>query len=509
MRRDENAEYLFCEDNFKFTDKRWMAHRAEKFRVGKNSSISEPINIYKADLRSFMLREDGSCHSYSEYSNFLPSYLKKMGYTHLELVSLDGISSNCSSKVLAESSSLRQFHELSELINALHNAGVGVILNIDAIKAYADEGTQHKFEPSSLFRSNGGNNESADIFFDILSAEVRSFLISFAVYCLKVLHVDGFRIKRESFISSRDGVEHLTDVQKEEGAEENRELLKFLQDLNCAIYSEYPEALTIFETPRAYKDASKPVTEGGLGFKLECRTEFSDGIYGYIATDPVFRKYKHSSIASHLDGIRDGNYSLSLTLDKRGSSKGTLIDKAFGSYEDKFKTLRTLLMLLITYPGKKEMFMGGEYAQFKEWYPGDALEWFLLDYPLHSLYREYVQAINRFYLTTPELYENDSISGFSRISFDEKEKCSVAFRRYSLNGDFVTVLLNFSGIVQSFFFDVTEDERLLVLFKSVEDGDLRIEYIKLDEGKRLAKVELPPIFGVILREGGNKKIIKV
>ncbi len=517
----DGASLIHCEEKFKFTDRAWMTYRKKTVRSIKDSYIPFPINIYEMHLGSFMRHEDGSYYSYKELAEVLPQYIKSMGYTHVEFLPLteypfDGSWGYQVGAFFAPTSRFGKPEDLKGLINALHNAGIGVIMDFVPAHFPKDAWGLYEFDTYPLYEYQGVDRQESRSwgtrFFDVGRCEVQSFLISSAMYFLREFHFDGLRIDAVASMLYLDYDREPGEwIPNDEGTNENKEASAFLRKLNSAVFEVFPDALMIAEESTAYSGVTKPVSEGGLGFNLKWNMGFANDIYDYLATDPLFRKYKHEALTFPIMYAHSENYCLPVSHDEVVHGKCSLIGKIFGEYEDKFKTLRTFLLLLMTYPGKKMMFMGQEYAQFREWNFDDSLEWFMLDYPVHSLYREYVQALNQLYLKTPELYEIDfSYKGFSWLSCDEREKNSVAYKRYSLSGDSVTVLLNFSGGVQTLAFEIPANTKLALLFTSSSEEELNIEYEKLDnKDKLLCKVKLPPLFGCLVREEEQKIIIKV
>ncbi len=520
----DGASIIWCEDDFKFTDRAWMNHRKKTINSKNGYYIPTPINIYEMHLGSFMRHEDGSYYSYSELSEILPSYVKKMGYTHVEFLPLteypyDGSWGYQVGAFFAPTSRFGTPSELKGLVNALHKAGVGVIMDFVPAHFPKDAWGLYEFDTYPLYEYQGKDRQESRSwgtrFFDVGRCEVQSFLISSAMYFLREFHFDGLRVDAVASMLYLDYDREPGEwFPNEDGTNENKEASAFFRKLNTTVFDSFSDVLMIAEESTAFAGVTKPVSDGGLGFNLKWNMGFANDIFDYISTDPLFRKYKHNALTFPIMYAHSENYCLTVSHDEVVHGKCSLIGKIFGSYEDKFKTLRTLMILIMTYPGKKMLFMGSEYAQFREWNFDDSLEWFMLDYPNHSLYREYVQALNNFYLKTPELYEIDfSYNGFSWLSCDENDKSSIAYRRYSLSGDYITIMLNFSGAPQTLTVDLKNGEKLSTLFSSTTEENLNIKYVNLtgEDGKLkvLARVELPPFYGAILREGGNKKIIKV
>jgi 1,4-alpha-glucan branching enzyme len=291
------------------------------------------------------------------------------------------------------------------------------------------------------------------------------------------------------------------------GTNINLEAEAFLRKLNMTVFSEKPDILMIAEESAAHGGITYPIYEGGLGFNLKWNMGWANDFYDYVLTDPLFRKHKHTALNFPLMYAYTENYVLPVSHDEVVHGKLSFIDKMFGSYEDKFAQARVALLLQMTYPGKKMLFMGTEYGQFREWDYENSLEWFMLDYPYHRSLRAYTAALNRVYLSTPQLWELDFTSdGFEWILPDESEKNLVAFRRKDIKNDSIIVILSFSGSEQTVDIPI-KSSSLRCLF---ETGRMvnSSEMIKISKSGKLwlANIKIPAFSGIVLSE--KKKTIK-
>ena len=296
------------------------------------------------------------------------------------------------------------------------------------------------------------------------------------------------------------------------GDNRNLEAIAFLQKLNKAVFAEFPDVLMIAEESGDYGKITHSVDNGGLGFNLKWNMGFANDFYDYLMTDPVCRKDKHKALNFPIMYAFSENYVLPISHDEVVHGKKSFIDKMFGNYEDKFAQIRAAMMLIMTYPGKKLTFMGTEYAQFREWDYENSLEWFMLDYDKHRSFRDYVAALNRFYLTRRELWELDfDSSGFEWLLPDENEKNIVAYRRLSESREALTVIVNFSGIAQTVDFKVNSSG-LRPMFSSFGEFDLNNVIVTRKAKGYLARITVPAFSGVILSDihgkDRNKKTLK-
>ena len=266
----------------------------------------------------------------------------------------------------------------------------------------------------------------------------------------------------------------------------------------------------IAEESDSFGGITHPVYSGGLGFSLKWNMGWANDFYDYVMTDPAFRKYKHKALNFPLMYAFRENYVMPISHDEVVHGKLSFINKMYGSYEDKFKQGRESLILMMTYPGKKLLFMGTEFAQFREWDYENSLEWFMLDYPKHKEYREFVAALNRFYLDTPELWEMDFVpEGFEWICADEEDKNLVAYRRFDRKGNSVTVIINFSGTEQTVTLKSKKAKYLTPLFESepVFSGT-EIKFGKTD-GENYLDLSIPAFYGAIFKEKNSNIKIKI
>ena len=238
---------------------------------------------------------------------------------------------------------------------------------------------------------------------------------------------------------------------------------------------------------------------------------WANDFYDYLMTDPYFRRFKHTALNFPIMYAFSENYVLPISHDEVVHGKLSLINKMHGAYEDKFKQMRQALLLMMTYPGKKLMFMGTEFAQFREWDYKNSLEWFMLDYPIHRAMREYTASLNRFYLEHNELWELDfDNSGFSWLLADEAQKNVIAYKRYDSKGNALIIVINFSGAEQSFRIQTADAKFLKCIFETFEESfsPSKIK-IKREFGYSYADITLPRFSGAVYIEKNSNFKIKI
>ncbi|MBO5907201.1 MAG: 1,4-alpha-glucan branching protein GlgB [Clostridia bacterium] len=511
---DDGASVIFTDDGFEWGDKSWLAYRSRTVVEAEGVFLPTPINVYELHIGSFMRHEgDNSYLGYRELAEILPSYVKSMGYTHVEFLPVhefpyDGSWGYQVCGFYAVSSRFGNPTDFKYLINALHKAGIGVI--IDWVPAHfpKDAWGLFEFDGSPLYEYQGEDRKESSWqtrFFDLGREEVQSFLISNALYFLREFHIDGLRVDAVASMLYLDFDRRPGEwVPNSDGTNENREAAAFLRKFNSAVHGEFPDVLTIAEESTAHGGLTSPVYNGGFGFDLKWNMGWANDFYDYVSTDPYFRRYKHKALNFPLMYAFSENYVLPISHDEVVHGKRSFIDKMFGEYEDKFLEARAALLLQMTYPGKKLTFMGTEYAQFREWDFENSLEWFMLDYPKHREFRAYVSALNSFYLSHSELWEIDfDERGFKWIYPDEQDKNLVAFKRLNLRGEEIIVIISFSGASQEISLKVKPDN-LEVLF---DTGNFATRSDFVLENGLGAKIIMPRFSGVVLKE--NKKKINI
>ncbi|MBR2465646.1 MAG: 1,4-alpha-glucan branching protein GlgB [Clostridia bacterium] len=517
--KDDGASLVFTSLDYKWGDAAWLKNRKSILGGRRKNYLGVPVNIYELHLGSFMRNEDGSYLSYRALSDILVPYLKYMGYTHVELLPVmehpyDGSWGYQVCAFYAPTSRFGDPDDFRFLIDSLHRAGIGVILDWVPAHFPKDAWGLFEFDGTPLYEYQGSDRmESASWgtrFFDLGREEIQSFLISNALYYLKEFHVDGLRVDAVASMIYLDYDKAPGEwVPNTDGTNENKEGTSFIKKLNKEVFARFPDVLMIAEESAAFGGITRPVHEGGLGFNLKWNMGFANDFYDYVSLDPVFRKYHHKALNFPLMYAFSENYCLPISHDEVVHGKKSFIDKMFGSYEDKFAEARAALLLIMTYPGKKMLFMGTEFAQFREWDFENSLEWFMLDYPKHRAFREYVRALNSFYLSRRELWSYDfSGEGFEWIYPDEAEKNTVAYKRKA-GRDELTVIVNLSGSEQYLKIPIKQKSvGLEVLFESSSGASQALSVFS-DNGQKYTEIKIDAFSAAIFNEISLTKNYKI
>lgn len=456
-------------DGFVWNDDNWFKYKGKQFKKNKGTAAegyynSAPLNIYEMNLASWKRRpsdkdEHGEYLNYKEIADELAPYLKKMGYTHVELMPImehpyDGSWGYQVSGYYAPTSRFGKPHDFMYFVNKLHESGIGVILDWVPAHFPKDAHGLYEFDGQPLYEYQGNDRKEHKVwgtrFFDLGREEIQSFLVSNALFWFRKYHIDGLRVDAVASMLyldfDRDPGEW---VPNDEGTNKNKEAIAFLKKLNAAVFCEFDDALMIAEESTDWQAITKPVSEGGLGFNYKWNMGWANDMYEYVAQDPVYRKYSHDKLTFPMMYAFNENYIYPISHDEVVHGKKSLIDKMFGSYENKFASMRAFMTYMMCMPGKKMTFMGTEFAQFREWDYENQLEWFMLDYPRHKQMQDFIADLNNFYLSSKQLWEIDnSWDGYEWIEANESEWNIISFKRKAIDDSELIIVVNFSPVTR-------------------------------------------------------------
>jgi 1,4-alpha-glucan branching enzyme len=442
-------------DDYQWGDHEWMSRRPEL-----DSWFRRPMSVYEVHLGSWMrVPEEGDRYlSYRELSERLIPYVREMGYTHIELLPVmeHPFSGSWGYQVtgfFAPTSRFGAPHEFKAFVDACHRQGIGVVLDWVPGHFPKDAFALAQFDGTPLYEHadprQGEHRDWGTLIFNYGRNEVRNFLLANAMFWLREFHIDGLRVDAVASMLyldySREGGEW---VPNRFGGRENLEAIDFMRQLNTLSHAEEPGSITIAEESTSWPSVSRPAYLGGLGFTYKWNMGWMNDILEYVKQDPVHRRYHHRHLTFALLYAFSENFILPFSHDEVVHGKGSMFGRIPGDDWQKAATLRALYGFMYAHPGKKLMFMGGEFGQGREWNYDTSLDWHLLDEPLHMGLRQYVKDLNRLYTQEPALHEVDfDPAGFQWIDANDNENSVVSFVRRSHGGEHsVLAVVNFTPV---------------------------------------------------------------
>ena len=448
--RPLTASKVYSLPEYAWKDKKWMENRTVPYH--------QPMNVYEVHLGSWKYSEEGKELSYRELAHKLVDYVKEMNYTHVELLPVTEYPYDKSwgyqaTGYFSPTSRYGTPEDFMYFVDTCHQNNIGVILDWvpghftkDAHGLYEFDGTCcYEYSDTRKMEHEGWGTRV----FDYGRNEVKSFLTSSAVSWIEDYHIDGIRVDA---VSSMLFLNYCRDEDKCArniyGGFENLEAIDFIKNLNLYVKENYSGVIMIAEESTSYPKVTAAVEHGGLGFDFKWNMGWMNDSLDYLETDPFFRKGVHNKFTFSMHYAFSENFILPISHDEVVHGKKSLLDKSPVPYEDKFANFKAFLGYMYAHPGKKLTFMGIDIAQFIEWDEERELDWLLMLYPKHIFTHRYVKELNKYYKSTPALWENDSDwDGFRWYIVDDNNNNVFAFSRRDRSGKEVLVVSNFSNQV--------------------------------------------------------------
>lgn len=448
-REPSMASIIYDLSKYRWRDDVWLAQRALL------DIYKQPVNIYEMHVGSWKRHQNGSFYSYDEIGDEIIPYLKEMGYTHLELMPIMAHPNDASwgyqlTGFYAATARYGEPIDLMRLIDRCHLAGIGVILDWAPAHFPRHEAGLNCFDGSTLYEHHDIRRADMPLWgtsmFDLSKGEVRSFLLSSAVFWLEQYHVDGIRVDAVDAMLYYDFCrENGTWLPNSYGDNINLDAISFFRELNDSVSRHFPGVMMIAEDSSAYPMMTAKTYLGGLGFTFRWNMRFANDMLSYVQMDTAAKRYQHEKLTFSLSYAFNEHYILPYSHAEVVYGKRSMIDKQPGDLWRKFAGLRALYAFTMAHPGKKLLFMGSEFAQFAEWDYRQELDWFLLVYEKHPNLKDMVKALNHLYQNTPALYEqDDSWDGFTWLGVDDKDNSVVAFMRTDQKGRSIVAVTNFT-----------------------------------------------------------------
>ena len=435
--RPGSASLVWNLNQYQWNDAKWLKTHTKK------NSIAGPINIYEVHLGSWQRKDNGEFLSYTELAKQLVSYVKKMNYTHVELLPIAEFPYDASwgyqvTGYFAPTSRYGTPDEFMTLIDAFHQNDIGVILDWVPAHFPKDAHGLASFDGTALYEHPdprmGEHPDWGTLIFNYGRKEVTNFLIANALFWIEKYHIDGLRVDAVASMLYLDyGKRSEQAITNAHGGRENPDAVEFIKHMNSIIKEKHPHVLMIAEESTEWDGVTRPVTEGGLGFNLKWNMGWMNDFLSYVKEDSINRKYHHNKLTFAMMYNHSENFMLPLSHDEVVHGKYSLVNKMPGDIWQKFANLRAAYTFKMGHPGKKLLFMGGEIAQFEEWSETKSLNWFLLDeFEHHRQIQNYVRDLNKLYLKDKTFWYNEDLgfnAGFEWINPDDAEHSIISFFR--------------------------------------------------------------------------------
>jgi 1,4-alpha-glucan branching enzyme len=507
---------------YEWGDQAWMEQRRQ------GDKFARPICIYEVHAGSWKLREDGEWLGYRELAHQLVEYVKEMGYTHIELMPIaehpyDGSWGYQVTGYFAPTSRFGSPNDFMYLVDYCHQHNIGVLLDWVPAHFPKDIHALGLFDGTHVYEHadprKGQHMDWGTYIFNYGRSEVKNFLISNALFWLEKYHIDGLRIDAVASMLyldySRKEGEWIPNVY---GGRENLEAIDFLKHLNSVVHKYYPDALMIAEESTSFPGVSHDLEHNGLGFDMKWNMGWMHDMLEYFSFDPVHRAFHHGKLTFAAWYAWSERFLLPLSHDEVVHGKRSLLDKMPGDVWQKFATLRALYALMYAFPGKKLLFMGGEFGQWHEWDFEDELDWALLEHEKHRGLQKLVRDLNALYVSERALHEVDfSHMGFEWIDFSDSANSIISFERKSKDGNqSVVAVFNFTPVVRygvrigvrhdGLYSELLNTDATAYGGSNVgNEGEVKSEPVAMHNRDHSITLTLPPLGALYLRKKVEEK----
>ncbi len=520
--RPHNAAIVYDLEKYAWKDEEWIEKR-EKIEPYKQA-----MSIYEMHLGSWRRKDGNEFLTYRDLAKELTKYVKEMGYTHVEIMGAmehpyDKSWGYQVTGYFAPTSRFGEPDDFRYLVDQLHQANIGVILDWVPAHFPRDAFALEKFDGSPLYeyadKQKGEHPQWGTLIFDYGRMPVKLFLIASAIKWCKEYHIDGLRVDAVASMLYLDyGREESGHwMPNINGGKENLEAVDFMKHMNSVLYNMFPGIMTIAEESTAWPGVTKPVDQEGLGFGFKWNMGWMNDFLSYMKLDPIYRKFHHNKITFSLMYAFSENFIQVLSHDEVVHEKCSMINKMPGDEWQKFANLRVAYGYMYTHPGKKMLFMGGEFAQNDEWNESQSLDWHLLEYDTHRQTQSYIKDLNNLYIKEGGLWEKDwTQEGFEWIDCDNHDNSVIVFMRKGKEwDDHLIVVCNFTPQThRAYRIGVQEQGDYIEIFNSdatkyggsgVTNNKLISEDIPWQKRERSLVLDVPPLGMSIIKCKNNTK----
>ncbi len=505
------------EDDYAWNDKKWMKNRKQK------NALNAPFSVYEVHLGSWKKQiEENRFLSYRELAEDLVNYVKEMNFTHVEFMPIMEYPYDPSwgyqlTGYFAPTARFGYPDEFKYLVDKFHENDIGVLLDWVPSHFPSDDHGLGFFDGSHLYehpdRRKGYHQDWKSLIFNYGRNEIKSFLISNALFWLDKYHADGLRVDAVASMLFLDYSREEGQWEANEfGGRENLEAIAFIKEMNTAVYEFYPDVQTIAEESTSFPQVSKPIYTGGLGFGMKWMMGWMHDVLDYFSKEPIYRKHHQNDLTFSLNYAFTENFMLPLSHDEVVYGKKAIVDKMPGDEWQKFANLRLLYSFMFSHPGTKLLFQGGEFGQTSEWNFQGSLDWHLLEYDVHKGAQTLVKDLNNLYKTEVALHEKQfSADGFEWIDHGDHENSVMSYIRKGENEkDNVIFVFNLTPVPrENYRIGLPKKGKLVEIFNSdasIYGGTNNFKNLKIKANntewngrKNSTELKLPPLGMIALK----------
>jgi len=513
--RPHTASVVSNKATYKWQDDKWIANR-------KNHNwLNEPLSIYECHLGSWQRSDDGKFLNYRELAHRLVDYIEETGFTHIELLPITEhpLDASWGYQTTGYYAATRRFGTADDFryfINHCHKHNIGVLLDWVPAHFPKDEHGLALYDGSALYEHEdprrGEHRDWGTLIYNYGRNEVKNFLLASAVFWIEEYHIDGLRVDAVASMLYLDYSREEGDwIPNLHGGNENLEAIEFLRELNTVTHAEFPGTMIMAEESTSWPQVTRPTNIGGLGFSMKWNMGWMHDTLNYFSKDPIHRHFHHDQLTFGLLYVFNENFISPFSHDEVVHGKSSMLYKMPGDEWQQFANLRLLYTYMFTYPGKKLLFMGCEFGQGDEWNHDKALDWYVLQYPLHAGMKKLVSDLNKLYVSQSALHKYDfDPQGFEWIDCHDTDQSILSYLRQTEN-EIIIVILNFTPIIrENYRIGVPGSGDYKVIFNSdsefytgTDHGSHSLIHAKQDNWmNRPASLtlDLPPLAGLILKK---------